>query len=154
LRFDRLDNLPKIKADPHGFHDQLLDLLLKKALAIYGARGRQIRHDGAEPGPRYEESLLDQVLYHLLSCIGVDLQIGRERPHRREGLSGLKFSAHESLLRGVDDLIEDGLAGLQSAPELCHIDNVTHADWNSQAVSLVPSGLVWILSTSIVDPYR
>jgi len=84
LRFHSLDYLRQIDAYPFCFHDELLHFLVQEPLPVSGARRRQVGNYRADTGPRFEEAFLNEMLNHFVGCIGMDLEIGRERAHRRE----------------------------------------------------------------------
>ena len=77
----------QIEAHPLRFHHKLFHFLLQQPLAVAGARRRQFRHDGSDPGPSFEPAFLNQVLDHFVRGIGMDLELGRQRPDRRKRLA-------------------------------------------------------------------
>jgi hypothetical protein len=50
---------------------------------------------------------MNEVLYDLVSSVGMNLEVSRQSSYRRECLAALELSAQESLLRREHDLIKD-----------------------------------------------
>ncbi len=80
---------------------------MKQALPVAAAGCGQFGNDCTQTGPSLEKTFFDEVLNHLLSGVGMNLEIRRERSHRGEGLAGLKFTADKCFRGGENNLIED-----------------------------------------------
>jgi hypothetical protein len=105
-----LDDILEANADTPGFHYQLFDFLLQQPLAIASTGFRWFGDDRTDARMNFQPALLNQVLNHLVCRVGVNLQLRRQSPDRREGLAALVLTAQECLLRGKDHLFEDGLS--------------------------------------------
>jgi hypothetical protein len=108
---DRRDHILKVHPDPPRLHDQLFDFLLQQALAVASARPGGYGDDRADARMHFQPALLNQVLNDLMSRVGVDFQVGRQRTDRWERLTRLVFTTQECLLRGEQQLLDDRLAG-------------------------------------------
>jgi len=72
------------------------------------------------------QCVTNQVLYHLVGGVGVNLEVRRERADRWKLGTGPQDTAQDGTRRRKDDLVEDRLARREGQPEWCHIGNVTH----------------------------
>lgn len=125
MAFDGLDYFRQLK--PHSFRldNQALHFFFEEFFLFSRAWFWQRRDYSSHAGLGFEQALLDQVLNHLVSGIGVDFQLGRQRAHGRESLSRKEFAADQGSLCGKHYLIEDRTARAQAKPEQCHTNNVT-----------------------------
>lgn len=117
MRFDRVYDFRQFQADPFGLYHKLLHLTMQNAFTFATAGGRQTGDYGSYAGLRFEKALVNEVLDHFVSGVGVDLKVAGQAAHRRKRLSGLKLSADKSLDRGVDNLVEDRLTGSKFEPK-------------------------------------
>src|SRR5687767_7379576 len=123
---DRLDDLVETRADAPGFDDQLLDLVLQQPPTVAGTRLRRFGHHRTDSRAYVEPPFLDQVLHHLVSRVGMDLEVRRKRPDRRKVLTRPQDTTQHCARCGKDDLVEDRPAGNERQSEWCHSGNVTH----------------------------
>ena len=89
------------------FHDQSLDLLLQQPLTISRTCRGSLSDHGPDARSHLEPALMNEVLYDLVSSVGMNLEVSRQSSYRRECLAALELSAQESLLRREHDLIKD-----------------------------------------------
>ena len=113
-------HIREVQSQALGFHHQLLQLLLQQPLLVTGTGLRRLGHHGADTRMNLKPPLLNEMLDDPVRGVVVDLQIGRQGPDGRKGLARPVIAADESLHRGEDDLIEDGLAGLELKAWQCH----------------------------------
>ncbi len=132
MGLNRLEQVLERDADALRLDDELLDLFFQETLTIAGAHFRTLGNHGTDSRPRFQPTLLDQVLHDFVGGIGMDLEVGRERAYRRERLPGLEFPADEGFYRSEHDLVEDRLARLQREAQECHRRTVTQTHCPAQ----------------------
>ncbi len=108
-----------------GLHHKLPDFVMQQPLLIATTRLRHLRHNRPDPRTHLQKPFLNQVLDDLMRGIGMNLQLGGQRPHRGKRLSRQEFTADERLGRGEYHLIEDRLTRTKGDFQACHISTVT-----------------------------
>src|SRR5688572_31648564 len=103
---DCLHDFVEVGAYTPRFDHQLLDLVVQQPPAVAWTRFRWLGDHCSDPRTDVEPAFLYQVLHHLVSSIGVNLEVRRERADRREFVTLPQDTAQDRSRRRKDDLVE------------------------------------------------
>lgn len=123
--FDSLNYFAEFQSDALGFDGKLIHFAPKELFTFAGPRVGNCGDDGSDAGTRFQPLLLNQMLNNFVRGVGMNFKLRGEQPDGREVLAGTQFAADDGFLRGENQLVENGFAGLKRAVEKCHRHTVT-----------------------------
>ena len=122
---DPLVDLVQLEAEFLGLNDKLFQFPFEQVPPFGARRDRRIRNHGTQPGPHFEQPLVDQVRDDFVRGVGVDPQSLAQGANRRKRIAWPNLSRDQSLLGGINNLLGDRNARLQRDAERDDVCTIT-----------------------------